>query len=139
MIYTRCLSRIRSEHFDEVYAIVRSMQKPISNVQQLRALAPSLNLFLEQQSMKKAGRWNSATFKSWFAPAFLKDMNSVVSIQVLDALVERSETKEIALVCYCGNETLCHRSLIAGLLQKHGVKVDTESGIDFSGFIDSVI
>ena len=139
MIYTRCLSRIRLEHFDEVYAIVRSMQRPISNVQQLRALAPSLNLFLEQQSMKKAGRWNSTTFKSWFAPAFIKEMNSVTSIQVLDALVERFKTKEIALVCYCGDETLCHRSLIAGLLQKYGVKVDTESGTDFSDLVDSVI
>ena len=35
-------------------------------------------------------------------------------------LNEESRSREIALVCFCEDETLCHRSIIGGILLKLG-------------------
>ncbi len=38
-------------------------------------------------------------------------------------LIEESRSREIALVCFCEDETLCHRSIVGGILLKLGAQI----------------
>ena len=51
---------------------------------------------------------------------FLKDLKRPEAQEALNILLERSKTSDIMLACYCGNETICHRSIILGILQGMG-------------------
>lgn len=43
----------------------------------------------------------------------------------------------MGLACFCGDETLCHRSIVAGLLQGAGADVRLASGADYSRYFEA--
>ena len=54
----------------------------------------------------------------------------------LNQLYVMSKTQNILLVCFCENEDLCHRSIIAGLLSGAGAEVQTSSGHNYDKYWD---
>lgn len=48
---------------------------------------------------------------------------------------QKGET--VGLACFCGDETLCHRSIVAGLLQGAGADVRLASGADYSRYFEA--
>lgn len=118
------------------YAIVRSMTCPIANVSQLDVLSPSKDLFFWYRRMASAGKWDRRAFDEEYVPRFLTEIKSnPAARQALADLRRRSQEGErIVLACYCADESMCHRSIIAGLLSGAGVEVRTDSGRDYSAY-----
>lgn len=93
-------------------------------------------------NMKEAGVWDETTFSEIYVPSFLHNLaSSQKGRKALNELFEIGEDNSILLVCYCPEETLCHRKIVKGLLQgaakqyKKTELVDMSS--DYSIFYDS--
>lgn len=131
MLYVGQLKHFNPEQFDRSYAIVRSAKYLPPNVQQLACLSPSWDLFLKYREHVQEGTWGMQAFMLEYVPQFLsKLLQNSQAIHMLNQLAKAEDN--IMLACYCAEEELCHRSIIAGLLQGAGCDVRTSSGADFS-------
>lgn len=111
-------------------AIVRSYKKPIDNMPQWDALSPSYGLLKTYLDLRKKGNWNQQTFDDIYVPQFLKEMKAYHQND-LNMLYTQAKKQDLVLCCYCQHEELCHRSIIAGLMQGAGIKV---AGKDYSKY-----
>lgn len=139
MIYIKSIRNVKYDEHDEVWAIVRSLKNKSDKLKQVQALSPSLNLFFKYQNLAKTGQWNEQTFHEVYVPQFLTELrtNSETTYPYLNDLYLADENgKNICLVCFCPNETMCHRSIIAGLLQGVGCNVITETGNDYKKYYE---
>ena len=106
--------------YDEVWLIVRSLKSLPTGVNAIHVpqLSPSTDLFHRYLNWRNCGRWNKDTFLTKYLPQFCQEMHSKEAQTALNTLIERSaEGKNILLVCFCKDETLCHRSIVLGILQ----------------------
>ena len=124
--------------YDEVWVIVRSLKnglpKPCTEKQKMYHvphLSPSWDLFKDYLNWAKTGAWNYDCFVEKYAPRFLSQMKEAEGKRALNALFHKSKSMNILLVCFCPDETMCHRSIVAGLLQGVGAEVE---GNDYSHF-----
>lgn len=104
---------------DEIWLIVRSLKSfPQANVPVIHVpdLSPSWELFTEFQNKKKAGQWNKDTFENWYKPIFLNEMKSIPAMTQLARLYTEGFKKDILCICFCPDESTCHRSIIRELL-----------------------
>lgn len=109
------------EKYSEVWAIVRSLKYANPKIKHVPELSPSWGLFNTYLRMKENGQWNEETFRKVYVPQFLKEMKGKEQQRLMNELF--STTKSIALVCFCPEEELCHRSIIGGMLQGAGLDV----------------
>lgn len=113
--------RDMTNDYDEIWVIVRSLKSvPVISgtmVAWVPELSPSTELFYKVCDWKKAGVWGVEVFEREFVPQFLKEMHSKTAIRKLEELYEIGKSKCVLLVCYCGEEKVCHRSIVLGLLQ----------------------
>lgn len=118
MITITNVRNFKKESYDEVWAVVRSMKKPIPGItKQVTELSPSWSLFGEYRSLQSVGNWNIRTFQKLYVPKFLREMHRPEAEAALKELVEKSNAgKHIALICYCSRQELCHTSILAGIL-----------------------
>lgn len=125
--------RNANSSFDENWAIVRSLKSNSQLLTQVTDLAPSFNLFLKFQELKKRNDWNFKTFESIYVPQFIYELrNNPDAIKRFEYLYTQDKlNKNICLVCFCTDETLCHRSIIAGILAGGGCDVKTDTQNDY--------
>ena len=123
-------------NYDEVWAIVRKMKGSSSAIRQITGLSPSPDLFFKYRSLEKEGNWNADTFRSVYLPQFLKEIyESKEARFLLNQLYLRDkQERNVCLVCFCADETLCHRSIVAGLLQGVGCNVVTDTDNDYTEY-----
>ena len=121
MIEINNFNNICIDGYDEVWAIVRSYKNynPNSEILWIPELSPSKNLFSKYLKLKDTNKWNTESFNNIYVPQFLKEMKTnIVARNKLNELSRKDkQNKNICLICFCLDETLCHRSIIAGLLQ----------------------
>lgn len=125
----------RPEEYDAVCAIVRSLKRPIRDVEQLTALSPEYSIFRRYLQLRDAGAWNADSFAREYVPAFIRQIkNDPAALAHLADISARSAAGErIALLCFCSDESLCHRSIIAGILRgAYGCDVRTERALDYT-------
>ena len=135
MITIKSIRNVKYDEYDEVWAIVRSMKNKSDKIKQVQALSPSLDLFFKYQRLAKAGEWNEQTFRDIYVPQFLHEIKNDEAYAYLNQLFFADKAgKNICVVCFCPNETMCHRSIIAGLLQGVGCNVQTETGNDYTKY-----
>lgn len=118
MIYTGSFKDI-SSNYDEIWLIVRSLKfvpQVNTNVFHVPQLSPSPELFKSYLSWKNQGLWNKNTFENFYKPRFLKEMEGEDAQKVLNLLINKASTKNILLVCFCNDESMCHRSLVYSLV-----------------------
>lgn len=118
MIYTGSFKDI-SSNYDEVWLIVRSLKSmPNCNipVYHVPALSPSPQLFKCYLNWRNQDLWNKNTFENFYKPRFLKEMEGEDAQRVLNLLINKASTKNILLVCFCNDESMCHRSLVYSLV-----------------------
>lgn len=79
-------------------------------------LAPSAELLKEVQG---------AGDEAWaiFRKKFLAEMKSPAASKDLDLLAALSRQTNLALGCYCEDESRCHRSLLRELLVRRGAEI----------------
>lgn len=137
MIFIGNIRELRPGMFDTAYAIMR-FYKPSGTgwIKHLPVFSPDVSLFRTFRQLQSEGRWNADTFQSIYVPRFLAQMaTDPGAANALNDLFRRSKAGErIGLCCTCTNEMLCHRSIIAGLLQGAGADVRLASGKDFSAY-----
>ena len=120
------VTNIRNTNFaahDEVWAIVRSLRNP-GKMKHVPELSPSWKLFRTYLALRDVGKWNKTAFQNNYVPVFLKEMQNEVARRKLSELIDLGKHgKRICLSCFCPDETLCHRSIVAGILQYAGIQV----------------
>lgn len=121
---------------EDIWAIVRSMKSPEPGIVQVTGLSPSKELFHKYRNLVLEEDWHKQTFQDIYVPQFLLETcQSQVAKNLLNRLYQMDkEGKDICLACFCVNETLCHRSIIAGLLQGVGCNVVTDTGNDYTAY-----
>lgn len=136
MITIKSIKNVKYEDHDHVWAIVRSMKYQNPNITQVAALSPPQELFRKYLEWRDLGVWTHELFLEKYVPEFLTYIHEDYWAQrFLGALVEFDRAgKDICLVCFCPDETLCHRSIIAGLLQGMGCNVVTDTGNDYTSY-----
>lgn len=135
MIAIKSIKNVKYEEFDETWAIVRSMKNPSKHIKQVPELSPSLNLFFKYRTLVQENKWNKQTFDTIYVPQFLKEMHEEQSINILNKLYQIDKKGgKICLVCFCPDETMCHRSIIAGLLQGVGCNIQTETNNNYTRY-----
>ena len=115
--------------FDIALAIVQSLKYNPKGLIQEPLLAPSKSLFFRYRNWVAEGIWNKQTFDNAYAPQFLRELKANQStIDKLNEIYRQSKQGlNISLSCFCEEESLCHRSIIAGLLQGAGADVNAEN------------
>lgn len=109
--------------YDEVWAIVRSIKNP-GKMKRVAELSPSWNLFKTYLALRDAGKWNIETFQNIYVPTFLQEMrNEKACKKFIELLKHNEQGKHVCLACFCADETMCHRSIIAGIFQYASVPV----------------
>lgn len=136
MVAVKRINEIKKGEYDEAYAIVRSMKSKSDWLIQEPLLSPTYGLFHEYLNLKNANNWNAQTFAEIYVPRFLKEFksNPAARSKLNEICIKSQKGKSIALCCFCPSEELCHRSIIAGLLQ--GVGVNVEIGVDYSKYYE---
>ena len=118
---------VKENNIKTVYLPVRRLLSDIryKGVETIRVLdlAPSVNLLYKT-------KMGSIDFKA-YTDIYLNEICSRPHIKtILNEIVARSESQNIAIVCYCTNEKECHRSILAGILDGLGAKTVTDFSID---------
>ena len=119
--------------YDQIYAIVRSFKNPNPNIIQMSDLSPQPGLFKTYRHLAETNQWNRDAFDNIYVPQFLYDLrHNKHAIAKLNQLFKDDKAgQRICLLCFCTDEAMCHRSIIAGLLQAVGCDVKLESGADY--------
>lgn len=129
------MSDLNKDEYDRNIAIVRSMKGKSYWIEQMDVLSPSKALFFEYRRLADAGAWNQEAFDEIYVPRFIEEMRADAPRAALNQLYKESkEGKRIALACFCTDEAMCHRSIIAGFLQGAGADVETKTGSDYSRY-----
>ena len=123
------------ENYDEIWAIVRSLKSKSNKLIQAPELAPSSRLLGTCLGLKDNEELTEQTFQSEYVPRFLKEMNNPIAREKLAYLWQADKSgKKICLVCFCTKESICHRSIIAGILQGSGANVICDTDTDYSHY-----
>lgn len=131
MIHTLSIPQCNPAEFDKVYLIVRSISilekrkdKILDSAEQLACLSPSKKLFFQYRDWVKEGNWNLDIFNDKYVPWFLRDISTDKEAQEwLDRLAAEEKDNKIALLCFCKDKALCHRTIIGKLLADRGCNV----------------
>lgn len=128
-----------------VWLVMRSLPNSyylinnFKNLCHVPELSPSTKLFYEYLDMKKKGQWNRDAFNNIYVPQFISEM-VIHSRDILNGLYKAAATGDIILACACRDESLCHRSILMGLMQgaekKYNHKKITECNTDYSEYYD---
>lgn len=136
MIDIMSIRELRVGEYDECYAIVRYLKYKTPGLTQLDVLSPSTALFDKYKALRDAGNWNKQSFEEIYLPQFLREMRyNTEAANALNELYLKSRAgKRIALVCFCDDESLCHRSVVGGMLQGAGAQVNMKSGKNYGAY-----
>lgn len=127
MIKTGCITKINPDDYDEVWWIVRSPDRQPEREKLVPELSPSPELFHAYRKAYHAGQFGKAYFQNVYVPRFLEDLaGNRTACGQLEYLRRVSGEKEIILCCYCEEEKLCHRSIVAGILLGMGAEIETK-------------
>ena len=80
-------------------------------------LAPSLELMKQAHAADTPAAWQAFTRK------YRAEMAEPAAAHALDLLAALSHTTNLAVGCYCEDETRCHRSLLRALLEARGAQL----------------
>jgi len=130
---------VKENEYDQTIAIVRSMKTESPWINQCAHLSPSTDLFYWYLDEKKNGRWNQEKFDNEYVPRFIKEISENANAKdALDTVYAlQKNDKQVALLCFCPDEKMCHRSIVAGILQGMGAKVVTDiENADYRKYYD---
>ena len=83
----------------------------------LPLLAPSAELVKEAQGAENEREW------ARFAARYRREMAAPDAAHALDLLAALSQQTDLAVGCYCENESRCHRSVLRALLAERGARL----------------
>ena len=128
MIYIGNVTELDQNRYDENWLIVRKPDEIPDFVKHEPLLSPSPELFRKYRDTYYAGKFNQEYFDKVYVPQFIRELaNNKAETELLHAMVSLSEEEDVLLACYCEKESMCHRSIIAGILLGMGAEIVTSS------------
>ena len=113
--------------YDENWLIVRKPDDLPEFVKHVPAFSPSPDLFQQYREACQKKMFDQKFFNEVYVPQFVKELaESAEARALLQTLTDMSRGKNIMLACYCEMETMCHRSIIAGILLGMGAEISTK-------------
>lgn len=98
-------------------------------------LAPSSGLFQATRICIEQKLWSWDRWMAWYVPEYLKELRERPSAQVqLEAIASKyghNDTRNACIGCWCKQEMMCHRSIVAGILKGMGARVITKTQQDY--------
>lgn len=87
---------------------------------------PSKSLLFKIKDLEKNKKWNKETFQTQYVPFYLKEIkqnpNAKNELQsILDTI---RSGKNVYYACYCGDATICHRSLVGEIIKRQGIDIE---------------
>ena len=126
MIFINRIPNICTSDYDEVWWIVRSPDSLPKEEKLIQSLSPSRELFQKYREAFHAGQFGPEFFQNVYVPQFIAELSKNEAAEAdLAYLCREGSRKNIVLGCYCRDETLCHRSIIAGILLGMGAEIQT--------------
>lgn len=127
MIKICIISSMEQNEDWENWMIVRAPDTIPSYAEHVPALSPSPELFAKYMKVYEAGTFDEKFFQEIYVPQFIEEFAANKEAnELLNYLCHESEKKNFYLGCYCEDERLCHRSIVAGLLLGAGAKIETK-------------
>lgn len=83
----------------------------------LPELSPSQALVSQAQTAESERAWNA------FQRKYRSEMNAPGAAHLLDLLAALSHQTNLAVGCYCADESRCHRSVLKELLVERGARL----------------
>ncbi len=83
----------------------------------LPELAPSAELVKQAQSAETEREWAA------FVRRYRAEMRAPEARRLLDLVAALSRQTNVAVGCYCEDESRCHRSVLRSLLEEHGARL----------------
>ena len=142
MLYFGSFKDIDTTKYYKVVLAVRHLQHPVKgdNVIHAPVLAPSAYLIAKIRKEKEAGTFDYPMWRAVFVAEYMSELIASVNAQkTLINLYKAGCEKDILVCCYCPDDTVCHRSVIQGLMQGRGRKQNNDvvvSDKDYSYFYD---
>lgn len=110
-----------------VWLIVRSPDVIPEGVTHVPQLAPSKELFQKYREAYHSGTFGKNFFDTIYVPQFIKELSeNKAALDIFGELKRKSFADDYCLCCYCENEAMCHRSIIAGILLGMGAKIEAK-------------
>ena len=134
MIFIGNIKDVKEGQYDQTFAIVRSYKGKQGWIKQMSELSPSWDLFMKYRDLVDKNQWNRRAFQEIYVPQFLREMHEPLGRESLNFIYRLSKAQNIALICFCTDEDVCHRSIVAGLLQGVGANVVLPSGKNYSHY-----
>lgn len=116
-----------SEDYRKNIMIVRTVESMPEYAIQMTELSPSTELFKKYRQVYHSGEFNKKWFDEVYVPQFIRELcENPKAVSRLRDLCVDSKVYSVFLCCYCENEEICHRSIIAGILLGMGSEIKTE-------------
>lgn len=132
MIYLENILQIDPSQYDEVWLITHSLTDQTEEILKqehvfhVPELAPSDQLFAWYRQQVHTGDWGERLFQIHYVPTFLQEIHDYPTARKkLEELVDLSYKIDVAVTCYCENESICHRSIISGILWNMGADISS--------------
>lgn len=115
---------------DVKIAAVQTIKRPAGAVFLCPELAPDNKMIDLKNRFKEQQSWNQQRFQDSYVPLYLDRLCTPEATKTLNWIYKLVKSgKTVAIGCYCADETICHRSILAGLFQAlmlevTGVKAD---------------
>lgn len=121
-VITASISSVKKIECDEFWLITRS-EKSWPGSKWVPELAPNRELFNAYSN-----EWKGKSPEEWwplYRSMFNKELRSEGKLSILrDLWVKVKQGKVITLVCFCKENTYCHRKLVGEFLEEQGLRVE---------------
>lgn len=122
------------QRYNSVWVVMR---EPPENMpvrfRHVPELAPTPELSLWFQQHKECIYRNPEMFAEDYAPRYIRELSDSQAAlnELLILLSSARKGKRTALVCTCYHEELCHRSILAGILQGVAPDIEVKASRDY--------
>lgn len=122
------------QRYNSVWVVMR---EPPENMpirfRHVPVLAPTPELLLWFQQHKECIYRNPEMFVEDYAPRYIRELSDSQSAlnELLLLLSSVRKGKRTALACTCYHEELCHRSILAGILQGVAPDIEVKASRDY--------
>lgn len=90
-------------------------------------LFPSVHVSEEaDRYLKENPIWNEYVFRKVYLPNYLKSVNlEKGKKEITEIITHLNKGENVYYACYCANEKICHRNIVAGIIKKQGFEVES--------------
>lgn len=127
----------RQMGYDECWVIMRSAPKNMpSTLRHVSELAPSWDLFTWFLGHKRGGTWSKELFEKEYVPMYIRGLAySPKGLAMFQELIRLARLGvNIAVVCTCYEESMCHRAILCGIMQGMCPDIDVHCAGDYSRY-----